>query len=296
MKKLVAICYSVLMLTSVSFANDIEILFNGDKLICDVPPVEIENRVLVPVRAILEKAGAIVDFNFDTNVVTITKDSTIVKLATGSKVAHVNDEEKVLDVPATEINDRMMIPVRFVSENLGLNVGWEPGTNNTDIVKITTKNYVVKEDVNQETLNQGDINQEVGDQEDISEEDKKIEEQNRVKLNEDVKVAEGIGMAIRMWLTDGTEEEIKAREESISGEYINYSALKDIGLYVATSYRPSLGKDMSLRYYVGLLNTADGKKIVVQVAADRKSLTTVYGVKGAHVIQGIAYIEDMKIF
>lgn len=42
----------------------------------------------------------------------------------GQSTATVNGEEATLDVPAKIINGRTMVPIRFVAENLGFDVGW----------------------------------------------------------------------------------------------------------------------------------------------------------------------------
>lgn len=124
MKKIFSICITTAILFSVSLASEIGIIFDGEKLESDIAPVKINSRVMVPIRVISEKAGATVDFNYETNLVTISKGDKIVKLTKDNKIAYVNDEEKILDVSAREINDRTMVPVRFVSEALGLDVDW----------------------------------------------------------------------------------------------------------------------------------------------------------------------------
>jgi hypothetical protein len=134
MKKILTVLMVIGMMFSISLANEIGITFNGENLICDVPPVKINNRVMVPIRAISEKAGATVDFNYETNEITLTNEIAIVKLTVNSNLAYINGAERILDVPATEINNRTLVPIRFVGESLGLNIDWINET-----VVITTK-------------------------------------------------------------------------------------------------------------------------------------------------------------
>jgi hypothetical protein len=54
----------------------------------------------------------------------MTDESNSIKLTIESNKAIVNNEEKVLDVPACIIDDRMMVPLRGLSENMGYNVVW----------------------------------------------------------------------------------------------------------------------------------------------------------------------------
>lgn len=45
-------------------------------------------------------------------------------LTIGSSTATVNGAEKELDSPPILINDRTMVPLRFIMENFGFNVEW----------------------------------------------------------------------------------------------------------------------------------------------------------------------------
>ena len=52
----------------------------------------------------------------------------------GELLDYVNGEIVKMDVPARLINDKTMIPLRFLSENLGYEVEWNE-ENNTAIVR-----------------------------------------------------------------------------------------------------------------------------------------------------------------
>ncbi|HHY06219.1 MAG TPA: copper amine oxidase N-terminal domain-containing protein, partial [Clostridia bacterium] len=52
-----------------------------------------------------------------------------------SKLVKVDNEWKVIDIPATLINNRVMIPARFVSESFGAAVVWEENTREVIITK-----------------------------------------------------------------------------------------------------------------------------------------------------------------
>ncbi len=106
--------------------SDIKLIIDGDKL-TNLPaaPTIINDSVVVPVREILEKFDAVLDWKSETKELFITKDDTIVLLKAGDKIANVNGEEKILIAPATIINDKLMIPVRFIAETFGFSVKWE---------------------------------------------------------------------------------------------------------------------------------------------------------------------------
>ena len=118
--------------------NGIRLVINGETIALDVPPQEVEGRVLVPVRGVFETLGAVVDYNTETQIITITKEDTIIKLQVGEKQAKVNGVNENLDVPAREIDGRTLVPIRFVSEALAANVTWLAESQTVQITEKTT--------------------------------------------------------------------------------------------------------------------------------------------------------------
>lgn len=90
----------------------------------DVNPVIVNDRTLLPMRALFENIGAEVSYDGETNSATATSGLTTVTVTEGSDTAYVNGEPVTLDVGAMMINDRFMVPVRFISESMGLQVNW----------------------------------------------------------------------------------------------------------------------------------------------------------------------------
>nr|WP_244188564.1 copper amine oxidase N-terminal domain-containing protein [Paenibacillus kribbensis] len=83
------------------------------------------NTTYVPIKFISERLGESVSWNRPKQEVTIkSKNSTIVRLTVGSKVAYVNDEEKMMpNTPVMpEFPNQVMVPLRFVSEVLGATI------------------------------------------------------------------------------------------------------------------------------------------------------------------------------
>ena len=81
---------------------------------------------LLPIRRVLEAFGGTVDWVPATNGVLCTLNGRQVELTPGSAQAQVDGRTVTMDVPAEARNDRTFVPVRFVSENLGLYVSYEP--------------------------------------------------------------------------------------------------------------------------------------------------------------------------
>ncbi len=112
----------------------------------DVPPVIKDGRTLIPIRAITEGFGAEVVYeevykegsdNELVKIVTITKGNDEIVLELESRVATVNGEEIELDTQAELMNNRTVVPLRFIAENLGLKVKWDGETETIEIDEVT---------------------------------------------------------------------------------------------------------------------------------------------------------------
>ncbi|MEW6662520.1 MAG: copper amine oxidase N-terminal domain-containing protein [Bacillota bacterium] len=99
----------------------------------DVPPVIKDGRTLIPVRAISEGLGAQVQWDAENRKVTITKGEVVVVLYLDSKTVEVNGQTVTLEVPAQSINSRTFVPLRFVSEALGVKVKYDDETGDIEI-------------------------------------------------------------------------------------------------------------------------------------------------------------------
>ena len=141
MKKLICLIMCVclvLMGAPVSAQKEIAVELDGCKLDFDVSPVNIEGRVLVPVRTIFESMGATVEWDETAKKVTSNLLGTRVIMKINKDTMMVNSKRVYLDVPAKLIGGRTMVPARAVAESFGADVFWEA---ETDTVKIFTKEY-----------------------------------------------------------------------------------------------------------------------------------------------------------
>ncbi|MFJ5566308.1 stalk domain-containing protein [Lysinibacillus xylanilyticus] len=114
----------VLQPVTAQAARGITIYVDGVQLKADQPPVMVQGRVMLPLRAIFEALDASVDWDRKKQTVTATKGGTTVVLKINSRVATINNKTVTLDVPAQIFSGRTMVPVRFVSEALGQDVDW----------------------------------------------------------------------------------------------------------------------------------------------------------------------------
>lgn len=105
----------------------------GRGLNFDVPPVIFAGRTLIPVRAITNGLGATVEWDAETQTITISRDGKTIILALDSAEVTVDGETVTLDVPAQLISNRTFVPLRFISETLGEKVEWDPETGDINI-------------------------------------------------------------------------------------------------------------------------------------------------------------------
>jgi flavodoxin len=101
-------------------------------------PVVINDRTLVPVRAIVEEMGGSVSWNEDTQTAALYYNGDEIRLTIDSQTAYFKDEAHTLDVAPTVINDRTMLPIRFVAESFKFDVAWDEAQQLITITKNTS--------------------------------------------------------------------------------------------------------------------------------------------------------------
>ncbi len=128
-----------------NYTGDVYKLVVNGKTLTDLPlnPIIFNNRAVVPVREVFEALGATVIYNGNNNSVTVNYGTKKVVLTIGMQTALVNGLRKTIPdgVGAKLIGKwgeypKTMVPVRFISENIGLDVGYD-GENK--IISVTEK-------------------------------------------------------------------------------------------------------------------------------------------------------------
>ena len=74
-------------------------------------------------------------FDVPPQTATVLQENDAVAFQINNRSATVNSQAQTMDVPARLINDKTMIPIRFLSENLGYTVEWDEETNMAIITK-----------------------------------------------------------------------------------------------------------------------------------------------------------------
>lgn len=90
------------------------------------PFIDDQDRTQIPIRALAEMLNCQVIWDQQTHGITIIDvDGTVVTIEIGDNKIFVDGKMVEMDTIAKIINNRAYLPLRFVSEALGLNVYWE---------------------------------------------------------------------------------------------------------------------------------------------------------------------------
>lgn len=125
----------------------VTVTVDGVKVDFDQPPIIVEGRTLVPIRAVAERIEADVRWNPNTRTTTILHKNVGVALQIGYQYMTVRNlstgDERVvtLDVPPQIYNNRTLLPIRIIMEMFGCNVEWDYISKT---VIITTEDYASK--------------------------------------------------------------------------------------------------------------------------------------------------------
>jgi len=151
-KKLTAFLLFLVMLlscVSITFASgNITLVVNGAVVGGDVNPVIINGRTMVPVRSLFDRLGATVSWNADLNQAIVSSPEKVIIFTIGSNLAYINGNVNTTDAAPVIMQGRTLIPVRFVSENLGYSVVWNE-QNRTVYINGTSEGNASSNNMNQ---------------------------------------------------------------------------------------------------------------------------------------------------
>ena len=136
MKKVLTALLLISMLFSLSVSADapICVLLDGQELSFDVNPEIITSRTMVPMRAIFTALGANVDWVEEHRLIVASKGTRIITMMIDKDIMHIGDLESgeqktvALDSPPVIVNSRTLVPVRAISDALGVMVDWNGDT------------------------------------------------------------------------------------------------------------------------------------------------------------------------
>lgn len=111
---------------------------NGATKTMDVSPVSLGGRTMLPIRFAADPIGAATAWDGTDRKVTIKLGNKEIQLWIGSNSALINGVSTPIDSENPDIkpiimNDRTMLPMRFVTENLGCSVEWIPASRQINV-------------------------------------------------------------------------------------------------------------------------------------------------------------------
>lgn len=85
----------------------------------------VNGSVMIPIRLVVENLGFQVLWEQKTRKVTVQQDGKSVELAVGRKTANADGVTLDLNAAPKQTGNTVLVPIRFVSEQFGLKVGWD---------------------------------------------------------------------------------------------------------------------------------------------------------------------------
>lgn len=101
---------------------------DGKKQTLDVAPLIKDGTTYVPIKYVLDAFGGQAAWNAKAKKITVTRGTTVLELTVGKKEYMLNGAVKQSAVTPIIANNRTLVPLRLVSEQLGINVNWEKKT------------------------------------------------------------------------------------------------------------------------------------------------------------------------
>ncbi len=129
--------------TAAANTKGIDIIYNGQLMqYKDAVPEIINDRTMLPFRIALENMGATVSYDDASRLVTASLNGRTITFTLEDSVIYIDENgqksQVTLDRPMIIKNDRTLVPIRFISSALGMQIGWDSATKTVLIVDADT--------------------------------------------------------------------------------------------------------------------------------------------------------------
>lgn len=105
--------------------NDPNIIIDDEIVVSDMNPIVLDDRTMIPIRLISEALGASVEWIGETLTVIIRSEEAEIVLTIGNTHYTIDGVDKEMDTEPMVLNDRTLVPIRFISEALNCEVEWD---------------------------------------------------------------------------------------------------------------------------------------------------------------------------
>lgn len=149
MKKFLLLTLILLLFPSISLAAEdekqyspanVKVIVNGKQIFFDQDPVIIHDRIMVPIRTIVESLGGTVEWE-DPGHIIINKGEIHLYLNINSTVVSQQDRRFFyLEQPPIIVNGRTLVSIRFISEAIKSSVKWDE--NNRTVTILSDENII----------------------------------------------------------------------------------------------------------------------------------------------------------
>lgn len=165
---------SFLLMTAPAMATDIKIVIDGKTLSSDVAPQIVNSRTLVPLRVISESLGAKVDYKsqrvyvetpyeYGSFMLKLNNQNVFYYFPKWSGWGEEIDYSRKIDVKPYVKNNRVLVPLRFVAEQLKCDVDYKRGVVTIHSVEkgsitlsqakvLAVENFLLNTELNEQTI------------------------------------------------------------------------------------------------------------------------------------------------
>lgn len=141
-------------------SSDIKLNIDGKIIESSVSPFIENGRTMVPIRIISEELGATVLWNDKDRTVEIGKGSTSILLRIDSRLVELRGEERrffISDIAPRIVNERTFVPLRLVSNGLGIGIYWDEKSRTVYINSNEKTEFVSFSDIRINSIDNGQI-------------------------------------------------------------------------------------------------------------------------------------------
>jgi len=123
---MVAVMLSAILPSRVHAVPPVRLIIDNQEMTgLDTPPLILQNRVMVPARAVFERVGGIVDWIEARRQITVRIGGDTLIMNVGQTQAQLNGQPIMMEVAPVILGGRTLIPLRFPAEAFGFDVAWD---------------------------------------------------------------------------------------------------------------------------------------------------------------------------
>ncbi|MEW6573109.1 MAG: glucosaminidase domain-containing protein [Bacillota bacterium] len=122
---LLTLAFTLWTASPVPAAGDVRLVVDGRQLEASPPPKIKDGRTLIPIRLVSEALGASVEWNEKARTVDVIRGGRSVKLWIDNRLVNYKTSFGLCDVPPQIDAGRTFVPLRLISNALGVSVKWD---------------------------------------------------------------------------------------------------------------------------------------------------------------------------